>query len=362
MRIAFIAGTLGRGGTERQSLHMIRALVSAGCDVRVCCLTRGEYFEPELRQIGVDPWWVGRFSSPLARLTEITARLAAFRPQIIQATHSFVNLYAALAARVLRAKSVGALRCQLQLSRRDNGRWTPWLVSAPDALLVNSWKVRDQLKAEKIAKVYCLPNRVEGTKTPVPLAKQTTPVAIFVGRLVPEKRLDVFLRALTIAQLPALIVGDGPELTPMRALAAELALNQRVTFLGMRDDVANLFAQADMLVLSSDSEGSPNVILEAMAAGLPVITTPAGDAGLIVKDGKTGYVVPFGDAEAMAARMLQLAAAPELRIEFGEAGRQTIQREFTTKTLAEQLLDIYRELAGEKQRGVTVAWEPTCKA
>jgi hypothetical protein len=361
LRIAVVAGTLGRGGTERQMWYAIRALLAAGAEVRVCSLTQGEYYDGEFRKLGIQPWWVGHFSSPVLRLAQMAGKLHAFRPHVIQSMHSFTNLYSVLAGRTLGAISIGALRCELQLSSKDNGRWTKWLLQTPDALIVNSHKVRNQLIAVNCVlseRVYYMPNSIDFDvyrQSAVGNRQRLGPNAIFIGRLVAGKRLDRFLRALSIARrqeplLHGTVVGDGPELIPMRALASEVGLEpEHLTFLGVRDDLPNLLAQADMMVFCSDSEGAPNVILEAMAAGLPVVTTPAGDADLIVNHGVTGYVVAFDDVNAMAQRMLALARSPELCRSFGQAGRHVVEREFSADKLAQRFVSIYRDIAGQKQ-------------
>ena len=96
-----------------------------------------------------------------------------------------------------------------------------------------------------------------------------------------------------------------------------------------------------MLVLTSEHEGFPNVVLEAMAAAVPVITTPAGDAGLIVEEGVTGYVVGFSDETALTRRILQLAASPELRARLGEAGWKRARDRYGPERLACALQWVY---------------------
>ena len=155
------------------------------------------------------------------------------------------------------------------------------------------------------------------------------PVALAVGRMHAEKRFDRFLTALARARraspdLRGVIVGDGPEWPNLRCQAQDLGLLPNgVLWLGRRNDVPALLGKADMLVLSSDHEGCPNVVLEAMAVRRPVVTTPAGDAGDVVEEGVSGYVVPFDDVEAMASRMVRLAEFPELRTSFGRGGATT---------------------------------------
>ena len=106
-----------------------------------------------------------------------------------------------------------------------------------------------------------------------------------------------------------------------------------------------LLGMADMLVLSSDYEGCPNVVLEAMAAHRPVVTTPAGDAGLVVEDGISGYVVPFDDVQAMASAMVRLAESPELGRKFGEAGRRRVEEDYSFDGLAGRLISAYEAIA-----------------
>jgi glycosyltransferase involved in cell wall biosynthesis len=85
-----------------------------------------------------------------------------------------------------------------------------------------------------------------------------------------------------------------------------------------------------------------------MAAGLPVITTPAGDAGVVVQDGITGYVVPFDDIAGMAARVISLAIEPELALRLGAAGRQRVEQLYSFEGLAGRLLSIYRSIAEQQ--------------
>ena len=105
-----------------------------------------------------------------------------------------------------------------------------------------------------------------------------------------------------------------------------------------------------MLVLTSDDEGLPNVVLEGMAAGLPVVSTPAGEARRIVEDDVDGLVVPFGDAGAVADAMRRLARTPLLRARLGSAGRSKVRRDYALESLPERLAALYRSAASLKGR------------
>src|SRR5262249_13572739 len=142
------------------------------------------------------------------------------------------------------------------------------------------------------------------------------------------------------------VIGDGPELPAGRSLAAELALDGGgCEFLGERHDLPRLLAAADFLVLCSEDEGSPNVVLEGMAAGLPIVTTPAGAAQTIGRPASAGLIVPFGDVDALAEAMSRLAADPSLRRASGSAGRDMVRRQFSPTALVDRLFRVYRSVA-----------------
>jgi glycosyltransferase involved in cell wall biosynthesis len=109
-----------------------------------------------------------------------------------------------------------------------------------------------------------------------------------------------------------------------------------------------------MIVLTSRQEGFPNVLLEAMAARLPAITTPVGDAAMLVDDGRTGFVVPFGDEALLAVRMMALAQSPAMRRIYGDAGRARVEAHYRVDGLAGRALRIYRGIAAQQQCGRTL--------
>lgn len=152
-----------------------------------------------------------------------------------------------------------------------------------------------------------------------------------VGRLHEQKDHASLLRALArLARLrPVLaIAGDGPRREPLEALATQLRIDPTVRFLGLRTDVPDLLRAADALVLSSTWEGSPNVILEAMAAAVPVVATDVGGVPELVRSGETGIVVPPRNTRALAEAMRCLMTLPAAeRQVLGARGRDIVQRE-----------------------------------
>jgi glycosyltransferase involved in cell wall biosynthesis len=182
-------------------------------------------------------------------------------------------------------------------------------------------------------------------------------IAVAVGNLHACKRFDRFIEALALArrhapELTGVIAGaDCGVKAALQIRAEALGLTPRdLIFLGAFDQVPALLARSAMLVLTSDYEGFPNVILEAMAARLPVISVPAGDAGLIVQPDKTGRVVAAEDVRSMAEFMVQLVQDPALRMRLGEAGRKCVEQGFNCEPLAERLLAVFHRFASRQQR------------
>lgn len=182
-------------------------------------------------------------------------------------------------------------------------------------------------------------------------------MAVAVGSLLPCKRFDRFLKALALARrrAPALLgVIAGADCGSRPALeqeARELGLMaDHLVFLGECSNVPALLAQAGFLVLCSEYEGFPNVILEAMAARLPVITTPVGDAEHIVVQGQTGYVLQGAEVEALAERMAALALSPTTRVRLGTAGRRRVALEYSYEALPDRLLSVFQGFAFQTRR------------
>jgi glycosyltransferase involved in cell wall biosynthesis len=362
--VALLAGTLGQGGAEKQLFHIATALQLAGVDVRVYALTRGEYYEAALKSSGIAPIWIGRFGSPLVRLVSLTSSLLDFRPHIVQAVHFFTNLYAAISAKLCRAISIGGIRNDIAFERDQNGRWWPWLFRMPSALLANSsaaaGHARDLGRFSRQVRV--LPNVIDLAAFDRQAASadsrppETGLRIIAVGRLVRAKRQDRFLRALASVrernpEVRGVVVGGGPMRSELVSLASSMRLlPDGVQFVGRSDNVATLLRQCQAFVLTSDYEGFPNVLLEAMAARLPVVTTPAGDSADVVQDDRTGYVVGFEDFKGLVDRIALLARSPEMRQRFGEAGRKRVEEQYGFEHLPKRLLAIYSEIAVEKAR------------
>lgn len=180
------------------------------------------------------------------------------------------------------------------------------------------------------------------------------PVAISVARLSPEKDFATLIRAVWILvkdcpDFRLKIVGDGAERSNLEALVDELDLTEHVEFLGERSDVSSLLPQAGFFVSSSRTEGISLTLLEAMAVGLPVVTTRVGGNPEIVVDGKTGRLVDAESPEQLALAMRDLLSDREAWPVHGELGRQRVEQHFNVRSMVQQYEDLYVELLNAPQ-------------
>jgi L-malate glycosyltransferase len=182
-----------------------------------------------------------------------------------------------------------------------------------------------------------------------------TPLLCHVANLRQAKAQDQLLRAFAMVQrsFPAsrlLMVGAGPLESDLRELAHRLDLAEQVVFLGGRSDVPDLLAASDLFVLSSSHEGLPITILEAMAAGRPVVTTDVGGCAEAVEHEATGFVVPPAAPERLAGALVNLLQDPRRARQMGEAGRQRVATLFSPERFLEQHTRLY-ERAWARERG-----------
>jgi glycosyltransferase involved in cell wall biosynthesis len=172
------------------------------------------------------------------------------------------------------------------------------------------------------------------------------------GRLIPLKGVEFLLRAAATLrdEFPHVrveIAGSGPQRPDLEQTSARLGLTGHVKFLGWIDDLHSVLPRWDVFVMPSLEEGFPIAALEAMAAGLPVVASSVGGVPELVVDGKTGWLVPPGDAEALAARLRLLLRSPEERLTMGAKARARVRDHFSLAQMTENFGKLYDELVGE---------------
>jgi glycosyltransferase involved in cell wall biosynthesis len=351
LKICFLAGTLGQGGAERQLFYNLRALKESGAQLQLFCLTRGEYWEEPLRQIGVPAVWIGQSQSRMRRLSKLIMELKRNPPAIIQSQHFYTNIYVAAAARLLGLREIGALRNDGvseiasvgQMMGKLSLRW-------PRTVAANSRAaIEKAIGLGAPADRLCLLNNVVDTDHFSPAARTASEIATIaaIGRLVPQKRFDRLLsvvarlRSRTVHPFKVVIVGDGPLRAQLTEQALKSGLEGVVELRGATPDPRSVYGEADILLLTSDWEGSPNVVLEAMASGLPVVATAVGSAPELIRERVTGFIAPPTNEEKLVAALLELLHNRQLREEMGRKARQDVLAEHSTSQLPHRLQKLY---------------------
>jgi glycogen synthase len=222
------------------------------------------------------------------------------------------------------------------------------------AIVANSDGLRKlALTFEDRFPISIIPNGVELERfTSPPLRSWDPPRLLFVGRIVHQKGLDLLLSALSqLRDLPweLTIVGDGPQREPLLEDAVNLGLEQRIHFAGWRrgNDLEAEYGRANLFVFPSRHEGMPNVVLEAMASGLPVIATRIPGNEELVSAGVTGELVPPEDTAALKVALEHLLPDARLRQNMGSAARKRVEEKYDWANTARQYLSLLEAVGGK---------------
>jgi glycosyltransferase involved in cell wall biosynthesis len=169
----------------------------------------------------------------------------------------------------------------------------------------------------------------------------------YVGRFVPIKGLESLVRAFAIVagrapNVKLLLVGDGERREPLEALADSLGVGPATVFAGWREDLATVYGAIDVAAVTSLNEGTPVALVEAMAAGRPVVATAVGGVPDVVVNGVTGFLVPTGDPSGLADALQRLIDDAALAGRMGDSGRRHVAQHFHAERLVSTMHDLYR--------------------
>lgn len=329
-----MVNSLERGGTERQFVTLAQGLSSGSFELSTGCLARrGEFVDSLPQVVEFSPGRsLFKVKSQVARIS-LARHLRRHRVAVAHAFDFYSNLMLIPAARMAMVQVVigshrqlGDLLTPLQF-RAQNAAF-----GMCDRVLCNSRAAAERLAQAGIAegKLVVIPNALpdEAFSETVP-AIPHEPGALRVGMIArmndTVKNHPLFLKmASQLAQkhphVQFVLVGDGPLRASLEATASELGLGSRVQFLGDRRDIPAVLASLDITVLPSRSESLSNVILESMAAGVPVVATNVGGNGELISDGETGFLTAE-DASALARAVGYLLTDAELRSRCGRQAR-----------------------------------------
>jgi glycosyltransferase involved in cell wall biosynthesis len=365
IKVILLIPTLDHSGAEKQFSLLATRLPRNEFDVHAVTLTRGGPYESMIRNAGVRMTNLGKRMKfdPLA-LWRLRSLIEAENPDILHSWIFAANSYARLIAGKKRGpKVVISERCvdswkspwQLWLDRRQIGRTT--------RLIGNSQSVAEFYRSLGVPqeRLVVIPNAVEIPNSPAAdrdqaLAKFDIPpgshVVGFAGRLAPQKRVKDIVWAMQLLKqlrdrVYLMLVGDGPERESLFELARHMECEHLVRFVGHRDDAARLIGLFNVFWLASDFEGMSNSIMEAMAAGVPVVATDIPPNRELVVDGQTGFLVKVGDSVGMAQFADRILADPALAQRLGDAGRERMRTSFSVEKMVEAHAELYRQVLTE---------------
>jgi glycosyltransferase involved in cell wall biosynthesis len=363
-RVVYVIATWGVGGTPRHLMEMLGHLDRRSFVPALYCFnTRRGDPGPQMRALGVE-FIDGRLRASLGSpaLAAVAVRMAAeLRRRRVHIVHSYLfdaNFVGTIAGRLARVPVVLAskrtLECYGELRKRLAARLANHLAMR---VTVPAEAVRRHVHAVEgcpLDKIVVIPNGIDLTRVPVALPSGS-PVVGTLGRLdSPKGHTDLLEAApLILQRIPGarlLLVGDGPERAALVRQAQRLGIADRTEIRGMVHEGANVLSEMSVFVLPSHGEGMSNALLEAMAAGLPVVATDVGGNGEVIVAGETGVLVPSHNPGALAEAIVLLLESRERARAMGAAGRVRVRQYFTVERMVARHQALYSSLL--RQRNV----------
>jgi glycosyltransferase involved in cell wall biosynthesis len=355
------------GGSERQFVERLRRHPQ-GFRALLGCLEKSGPMLEQVRALGYEPEVFPLQGSMMRantakQVARMSALIRANGVKIVHSTDFSTNLLGLLAAKAAGAKVIVS-RVDLGHLRYGFGKWhreVEKLVSRfADLVVANADAVRELcLREEGVRPERCivvrngldLPHFDGLAAQPLQGPLPEGPIVAVIGNLWPVKGHRTLVEA--VAGLPQdlhhvhfVCAGEGPEREYLTARIAELGLQDRVHLLGHRLDVPAILAHATAACLCSSAEGLSNALMEAMAARLPIVATRVGGNPELVRDGENGWLVPYGDAAALTAKLTELLRAPEQARAMGLRGRRRVEVELSMEQMADGHGAIYRRVLG----------------
>ena len=354
-RLLYLVGQLRAGGLERQLCYLLQAMDRDRYRpaVAVWRFREDDVYVAQLRQMAVPIYFPPAGTTGFAKLRWIRDLAKQLSPEVIH-SYSFHTNFAAWYATVgTNVVAIGSVRSDVQYAMLGAGsclgrlclRWPRTQVFNSFAAAENARSLVGLFVPKTTLVVRNAVDIERFAATPLPNCQRATIVG--VGSLMPVKRWDRLLRAASQLRQNGFdfvvrIIGDGPLRESLEEKAKDLKLMDCVEFIGHSEDVPARLSEATFLVHTSDSEGCPNVVMEAMACGRPVVATDVGDIPSLLDDGKTGFVVRRGDDNALIERIGILIKNRGLCQQMGGRARKKAEANFGFERLMRETFDAYR--------------------
>lgn len=372
VRVVVVMDDLAVGGAERILADEARTYDPRRVSLHVVALGEapGSPLEREVREAGVSVVCVpGVGLRDPVRLLRLVQTFKALDADVVHTHTDYANILGLAAARLAGIPAIATLHGMTSYQSRNAGvkhllQVMALRLGASHVVVVAPAAAEAARKTFHVPsqRISVIPNAIDSAAVRAPAGFDRSAmraslgvdpaarVVCAVGRLVPVKGHAVLLEAAAtvLRQQPRacfLFVGNGPERESLEARAAALGIASAVRFLGERADVWNVLAASDLFVLASLSEMLPQALLEAMAAGLPVVSTSVGGVPDLVRPTATGWLVPPGDAPALAEALLQALTDPSDMARRAVAGQALVEQQFALSARCERLEALYRSVA-----------------
>lgn len=360
----------GWGGQEIRIVREALGLKRRGHRVRLIGPAGGEVVRRALGEgIPAEEWWWNGAAGWLS-IPRLARRLDDLGTDVLVTHSSRDSWIASLAARVARRRPA-VVRMRHLSTSVSTGFFSKWLYTGLADLIVTTSEAirrtlieRNGFPAERLVAV---PTHIDPAFYDRPEARAAARAALGIGGsdfvvgtvavLRGWKGHDLLLDAArdlstAVPGLRIVLVGDGPQRERLRARLEDEGLREIVTMTGHREDVAELLSAMDVFVFpSTGNEGVPQAVLQAMAAGLPVVASSLPSIAEVVREGETGLLFPPGDGPALVEKVLHLAGDADLRRKMGEAGRIHVRERFSESGMLDRLEEVYRRAANRRGRG-----------
>lgn len=337
-KIGFIAGTLGSGGAERQLFYLLQNLKQSGYHPFVIALTKGEYWEQKITELGLKIYYAGEKTSRFKRFITILRIIQREKTQLIYSFHFYTNLYAGMCGLMLLIKSIGSIRNDGISEKKANGFLSWFHYAAPNAIIANSEHgKRNCFQIFYKKPVYVLRNAIDLSSFPYnPKVADNFPLKfIYVGRFENQKQpwfFPEFIKLVNDSGVKCVgeMYGDGSLKETIRNTIESHYTNYTIKLFSTHNSIKTIYQTADCLVLVSKHEGTPNVVLEAMASGLPVATFAMEGIEELITPDITG--ITEENPSKLALKSAQLLSNSHHRKVLVENARKKIESDFALPT------------------------------
>ncbi len=350
------------GGAERLLVKLAQNISRESYDIKIVCLHRKGVWVQELDKIGIEVVSMNKkegFDPGI--LFRLTSYIKHEKPDIVNTHLWTADLWGRLASLLAGVKHIIVTEQNVDIWKRWYHKaidrflfkWTEYVICVSDQVV----KFYNEELGVSLEKIRMIPNAIDISLFDARLAGDNLREIFGLGdsdflfvcaaRLHPQKSHHTLIEAAKILiskghkEFHVLLVGEGQLRGELEKLVTVKGITKHVHFLGIRQDIPNIFSQSDAFVLSSTYEGLPLAVLEAMAASLPVVATDVGGVSQIIINEKNGLLVSPGDPDALAEAMLKVMNDREASMRMGGVGRSIIEKDYDIKTITKKTVELF---------------------